>query len=165
MSQPSIYELRTRAGLRQCLVARKAGIVQSTLCSIEKGYRAPTAQQTAAIAAAIEELSAKPFGEAPRGLTEYERKVWDEINEICPKLDKRPSRAQCARLVRLVAKMRQQGIGDRDGKHGLTVPELERLLYLFDQFRMTPASRGAVPWTEPPSATDARNQLAAAGVK
>src|SRR5260221_6027755 len=154
----SLYELRMRAGITQARVAMKAGYSQALLSSLESGDRVPTAKHISAITAAIEELSAKPFGEAPHVLTEFERRVWNEINEICPRLPKLPPRAQCVRLVKLVAKMRQEGIGKRDGKNGLTVSELERLLYLFDTFRMTPASRGAVPWPEPQSATDARNQ-------
>jgi DNA-binding XRE family transcriptional regulator len=166
MSQPSIYEMRTRAGLRQGLVARKAGIVQSTLCSIEKGHRVPTPQQLSAIKSAIEELTGnRQFGFVPTELTDAERLVWNEVAAICPKLPKMPPRAQCIKLVRLIAKMRTEGIGRRDGKNGLTVPELEMLVFLFDRFKMTPASRGAIPWPEPQSATDARNQLAAHGVK
>ena len=145
MSQLSIYELRMRAGLRQGRVARKAGIVQSTLCSIEKGYRAPTPEQVATITAAIEELSRNPFLDIPLELSQEERAVWRELERICPKLEKVPPRSQCIRIVKLLAKMRKEGIGNRDGKHGITDDELERLLYLFDVFRMTPVSRGAVP--------------------
>lgn len=161
----SLYELRTRAGITQARVAKKAGCSQALLSSFETGDRVPSAKQIASITAAIEKLAASPFGEAPHVLTEYERRVWDEVSQICPKGIKVPSRGQCIRLVKLIAKVRKEGIGDRDGKHGVTVAELERLIYLFDMFKMTPASRNVIPWKEPQSATDARNQLAVHGVK
>jgi transcriptional regulator with XRE-family HTH domain len=165
MSQFSLSELRKSAGLAQGVVARKVGISQATLCYYENGLSAPNAKRIAAITAAIKELSSNPFGDPPRTLTEYERRVWDEVSQTCPKGIKMPPRAQRIRLVRLLVKVRREGIGNRDGKHGVTVPELERLIFLFDEFRMTPASRGAVPWPEPQSATDVRTQLAAHGVK
>jgi hypothetical protein len=160
----SLHELRTRAGLAQTRVAKKAGISGALLCLFEIGTRVPTPVQEAAIKAAISELSISPFNDPPASLTEYEHTVWMELAQICPQLPRMPSRNLCIRLVRLIAKMRQKGIGvGRNGKQGLTVPEMERMIYLFDTFRMTPASRGAVPWPESEPTTDARRQIANAG--
>lgn len=133
----TIREMRMKANVTQAAVAKQWGKSHSLISLFESGQRIPTETQLEKIKKAILDASIQ----ASATLSEYERKVWNEIESIRPKHLIEPPLRDRVRLVKLWARMRQHGIG---GTHGLKAPELNKLAALFERMGMTPTGRGIV---------------------